>query len=756
MPHKHNWLLQLTELLLVFARPGACYPASTPPATSAIGQSSDVWASVVANIAPLMALVGERNAKEHMRTVSAWQQLLPMAAAPLGILAILTSAIRLSGPGFLARLVGRDSERRGAALVEVTSLSVNPATSVYTPRAVEIEPYYTKDRVAFVCGHVKDTKNCDEAIESFRELILRRAILTSDDRDREISLALWGNLATAEDVAKLTKYVEGVDFHRPSLLFEPSASAALSFRTSGVSPTQTESPHGSLLVFPLRDIVFSIAFVVIIEGSQVLAWRLGEMATETFAMGTAGYVAMVVSTFSCLLLLKTETISEAERLPAPFNNAYWTFSDSRHAEHKPMRAPAHNTLYSTRVRISSPKERMQRGIITTVLTLLLIGSYVTYYLAVRVAPWWVAFAALGTIWVCASYRAALDNSYLVAQSHSTGEEEHWIGMFRNTVAESLRATLEASFRRPRSPTESQTTVSNVIVQTKDTGSSENEKPARAAGGSELATVLLLLVPPMRTALRTWSSVEDVMKVGLEATKRACRTRIASFEAVSLRHGQEQSRIRDYLVRFNLAIYVPGLIWKSKTPVDFAVPRSFDLESLIRYVIKLLHVCMDHQGTISYHDFDEQTRIDLSHVLCGPIANPPMDRKFDTNSAPTLRALLEALRDNKANATSSKYSLEQSVLLPTAILSRIYHCYCRDTFAPGGDNIEKLQSKHADHLALSGAPFLPTLEGEFERLGVWDRVLGMKVRDNESEDALRVNARPRDETSGVYKCLPTHQ
>ena len=72
-----------------------------------IEQSADVWASVLANVAPWMSLVGDRNAKEFLRVSSSRDQLLLMAAAPLGIFSILTSAIRLGGYPFLRRVVGR-------------------------------------------------------------------------------------------------------------------------------------------------------------------------------------------------------------------------------------------------------------------------------------------------------------------------------------------------------------------------------------------------------------------------------------------------------------------------------------------------------------------------------------------------------------------------------------------------------------------------------------------------------------------------
>ena len=178
----------LVQICLSHVRAVLGYPLRTtsPP----FGQSSDTWAQVVANVAPLMALVGERNAKEYMRNASSWHQLLPLATAPLGILSILVSSIRLSGPGFLRRLVGRDSERRSEALVELTPLSVFPAASVYTPRGVEIDPFYSKNKVAFVCGHVRRVYDIAPAVVAFRDLLRRSAESLQVDRDTEIALAI--------------------------------------------------------------------------------------------------------------------------------------------------------------------------------------------------------------------------------------------------------------------------------------------------------------------------------------------------------------------------------------------------------------------------------------------------------------------------------------------------------------------------------------------------------------------------------------
>jgi hypothetical protein len=35
--------------------------------------------------------------------------------------------------------------------------------------------------------------------------------------------------------------------------------------------------------------------------------------------------------------------------------------------------------------------------------------------------------------------------------------------------------------------------------------------------------------------------------------------------------------------------------------------------------------MDHSGTLSTHSAEEKTSVELSHALCGPIADPPVQK-----------------------------------------------------------------------------------------------------------------------------------
>jgi len=723
-----------------------CHPFNTRDVGTPIQQSNDVWASVVANVAPLMALVGERNAKEYMRTTSSSFQLLPISAAPIGMLAILVSAIRLSGPIFLKRLVGRDSERRSEVLVELTPLSVRPATSVYTSRAVEIETAYFKDRVAFICGHIRNL-SCNDAAASFQRILSTRTNKQlEEDKDFEVVLAMWQYSLTIEDIASFADHLSGNPGETPTS-FGNLSQASLSYRTTGISPSQTQTyAAGYLLSFAqLRDVIAFLFGIFLMIGVQVVGLKYGGSSIKTFWMGVAGYIGMVASTFSLLTIVKAETISEEEILPDSFNNSVWTFSNARHTEHKCMNRPTFNTLITARPAKFDPQERSRREIMTCVVCIALVGSYVIYYLSIRVAPWWVALSSLGVIWIGAAYRATASPNSIVAVSDHMDSSEYWIGIFEPTLSETLLKMIKIPC--PRSALgDSQLSDSTTSDSTKGVRNLPLEKLDPVVQiqevGAQGSNAFLLVVEPMRMGLNSWSGVEDVMKVALEMSKRVCRKKVITYKSHSL---APTSRWSD-IVRFNISIYVPGMVWTSNYTTDFALPRGFSFDALIQLVVKLLHVSMDQEGTVTRHIIESQASVKVSHVLCGPIADPPVD-SLPADSPQTLRTVLAALRDNVANAANErKFSLEQAILLPTISLACIFECLFQQGLV--NSRIEVLQKSHTDNLRLSGINWLGALEDEFDMHGIWNGF--MVDRDVTAGGApTATELQPRDATSGDY-------
>ena len=88
-----------------------------------------------------------------------------------------------------------------------------------------------------------------------------------------------------------------------------------------------------------QDLAVAIVFAILCVGLQVLGLPEGSAARGTFCMAIVGYVTVVGFTIGLLAMVKSEIVAECETLPAVFENAYWTFSDSRHAEHKTIWRP---------------------------------------------------------------------------------------------------------------------------------------------------------------------------------------------------------------------------------------------------------------------------------------------------------------------------------------------------------------------------------------------------------------------------------
>lgn len=63
----------------------------------------------------------------------------------------------------------------------------------------------------------------------------------------------------------------------------------------------------------------------------------------------------------------------------------------------------------------------------------------------------------------------------------------------------------------------------------------------------------------------------------------------------------------------------------------------------------------------------------------------------------------------------------------------------------GDEIQALQAKHVDNLALSGKAFLHTIMSEFDKLGIWDTFMLEEQRQAEKASIVV----PRDASSGSY-------
>lgn len=471
----------------------------------------------------------------------------------------------------------------------------------------------------------------------------------------------------------------------------------------------TEGPFPTYSLSQWRDLLAGLFFACLMISVHVLAYIRAKNGLQSLCMGVAGYLGVAGFSFSLLVLVRGEVIVEQQQLPDIFKTAYWTYSDCCHTEHRPTKGPMSNVLTTARLKNTSQELEVKKHRLAAFLIIGLIGSYATFYLNVRVSPWWVSFSSLCIIWVGALYRATTSQSFLTATSESVEASEHWIGLFRNNLGESLQATLAGA--APRS--------ANVPHTRAGMSSSTNCSPTSSTNTQDRlkSQTSLFVIPAARSSLKTWSGAEDVMKVGLEMAKMACHSKTIDEELVNSAIIQSTCWIR--VVRFHMHLYVPGLIWSNNQTIDFTMGSGFDFHDLFRLLMKLLHVCMDHQGTLTTHPTgDPETVVKLSHVLCGPIAVPPIANDFAASPV-SLRTVLTSLRDTPSNAATRKFTLEQALLLPTIMLLMMYDRWHSSTEFHG-EAIGVVQSRFADGLALSGKEHLKTMEAEFTRLNLWSK------------------------------------
>lgn len=79
----------------------------------------------------LLALFGERVTTQFMSQSTGWADCIVLAMAPVGIITIIVSAIRVAGPPWLKAIIGRARENIVAAELEVMSSTSSEACELW-------------------------------------------------------------------------------------------------------------------------------------------------------------------------------------------------------------------------------------------------------------------------------------------------------------------------------------------------------------------------------------------------------------------------------------------------------------------------------------------------------------------------------------------------------------------------------------------------------------------------------------------------
>ncbi|KAH9206686.1 hypothetical protein DL95DRAFT_450718 [Leptodontidium sp. 2 PMI_412] len=92
--------------------------------------------NLFSDLAPLLALFGERVTMQFMSQSMGWADNIILAMAPLGIITIIVGAIRVGGPSWLKAIIGRARQSRAIAEFELMSSTSNEVCELWNGQEV--------------------------------------------------------------------------------------------------------------------------------------------------------------------------------------------------------------------------------------------------------------------------------------------------------------------------------------------------------------------------------------------------------------------------------------------------------------------------------------------------------------------------------------------------------------------------------------------------------------------------------------------
>ncbi|KXX82674.1 Serine/threonine-protein phosphatase 6 regulatory ankyrin repeat subunit B [Madurella mycetomatis] len=105
--------------------------------TCVIADNGDDFSNnLFTDLAPLLALFGERVTMQFMSQSMGWADNIILAMAPLGIMTAMVGAIRVGGPSWLKAIIGRARESRAVAEAELMSSTSNDVCELWNGQEI--------------------------------------------------------------------------------------------------------------------------------------------------------------------------------------------------------------------------------------------------------------------------------------------------------------------------------------------------------------------------------------------------------------------------------------------------------------------------------------------------------------------------------------------------------------------------------------------------------------------------------------------
>ncbi|KHN95247.1 ankyrin repeat protein [Metarhizium album ARSEF 1941] len=139
-------------------------------AMCAADAGDDFSNNLFSDLAPLLALFGERVTMQFMSQSTGWADNFILAMAPLGIITIITSAIRVGGPSWLKAIIGRARENLAVAEAELMSSTSHEVCELWNGQGI-VRCIGSPSTTEFICLRPADAKEAEDCAQQVPDII---------------------------------------------------------------------------------------------------------------------------------------------------------------------------------------------------------------------------------------------------------------------------------------------------------------------------------------------------------------------------------------------------------------------------------------------------------------------------------------------------------------------------------------------------------------------------------------------------------
>ena len=414
-------------------QPLAAAPTSLLNPPVALHAGEDLATDSLASISPLLILIGERITKQLLRNITGFPSAFSLATAPMGLITVVSSLVRLCGIQPLRSFLGYVNEARIVAAVETTRANsggihgeivndqvVRSTSADATSRAIAVfalrgTTSESKTKALEQIGRCNQfRKSCEELRIPSGAVALRWCLQACWERfsPKQCEEALdliaeaigWVKNNLAADLARAGMEIVGSnDYDKEAT--DDNSHNSLSFVCALDSTSEFTGIPETWFDKVLKPFVIGILALIVIVGIFIAELeRLGWRPTIAWLLAVVGYLGIVISTVLAGSILSSSY--SVVRLPTPQQDG-WAAGMVQATIGKagaPLLVKSgSNDFNPEAIYFKEPTPATLLGASTV--AGLLTAAFLCHYLGLRSLDWWVSISELMVCLVSAILRS---------------------------------------------------------------------------------------------------------------------------------------------------------------------------------------------------------------------------------------------------------------------------------------------------------------------------------------------------------------